>query len=115
MNADSVATPLRALAAISYLNPQSAVVPKTEDEALKQVSREFEAIFISELLKSMRSTTLKGGLFGEDRATKMYQEMHDVALAHEMAATGMLGFGELLYADLRRTLTETVPGPATAL
>lgn len=114
MNAVSVGTPLQALAAISYLSPQSAV-PKTEEETLKQVAREFEAIFISELLKSMRNTTLEGGLFGEDRATKMYREMHDEALAHEMAATGMLGFGKLLYADLQKTLTATVPGPATTL
>lgn len=115
MNAVSVGTPLGALAAISYLNP-GAALPKTEDEALKQVAREFEAIFISELLKSMRSTTLESGLFGKDRATKMYREMHDEALAHEMAATDMLGFGKLLYADLRKTLTETVPAvPATTL
>ena len=77
-------------------------VPKNDDEALRMVAKEFAAIFIGELMKTMRTTTMESGLFGQDRASKIYQEMHDSALAREMALTGRMGIADMIYAELSR-------------
>lgn len=84
-------------------NPLAGPVapPRNDDEALKTVTREFESLFLNELLKDMRAGSLEGGLFGKDRALQMYREMHDEALAGEMARAGGLGIGKLLYDQLR--------------
>ncbi len=84
---------------------QGNSAPKTEDEALVQASVQFEAMFIGTLLKQMRSTTLESGLFGQDRASKIYREMYDDALAAEMAASGSLGIGAMMLQELRNGLS----------
>jgi len=81
--------------------PRGGALPRTEDEALGAVTKQFEAIFVSELLKEMRATTLEGGLFGKDRASQTYREMHDEALAGELANSGGLGIGKMLFDDLK--------------
>jgi len=79
-------------------------LPRNRDEALKRVSSEFEAIFIGQLLKTMRDSVLETGLMGNSRASKMYREMHDDALASEMAKTGEFGIGRMLYEELKQGL-----------
>ena len=81
-----------------------AALPRTEDEALRLVAREFESIFIGELMKSMRNATFESGLFGQDRASKMYREMHDQSLAHEMALSGRFGIADMVYSELSRSV-----------
>ena len=78
--------------------------PRNDRAALRRVAQEFEAIFIDELFKAGRGTTVAGGLFGKDRATKMYEEMHDEAMARSMAASGGLGIGRMLETELSRSL-----------
>lgn len=79
----------------------------TEEEAIAEVARQFESLFIGELLKSMRSTGLETGLMGNDRSSKMYREMHDEALASELARGGGLGVGRMLSEELGRARLST--------
>ncbi len=94
----------QALARVSFTHAQTGAIPKTEDQALRRIATEFEAIFLGELLKSMRNTILESGFFGQDRASKIYREMRDEAYAYEMAASGQLGFGDMMYEELRKGL-----------
>jgi flagellar protein FlgJ len=100
MPAAAVGQYLQALSGVAW--ERSASVPKTEREALHQVAGQFEALFVSELLKSMRSTTMDTGFLGNDQATKMYRDMHDEALAGNLATTGGFGIGRMLEEELAR-------------
>lgn len=92
---------LQALAGVSW-ERAAGPLARTEDEAIAEVARQFEALFIGSLLKSMRATEMEAGLLGKDRSAKMYREMHDEALAAELAKGQGLGIGELLSAELGR-------------
>ncbi len=92
---------MQALAGVSW-ERQDRPVARTEDEAIAEVARQFEALFIGSLLKSMRTTGLEAGLLGNDRSSKMYREMHDEAMASELAKGGTLGVGAMLSAELGR-------------
>lgn len=100
MAAPAVGNYVQQLSGVTFLDEKK--VPRTQDESLRMVTRQFEAIFLQELLKEMRNTTLDSGLFGKDRASQMYQDMHDEALSARMAETGELGIGKMLYAELSR-------------
>ena len=64
---------------------------------LKKACREFEAIFISYILKSMRKTTQKSDLFGSGLGSDIYQQIFDEKLADAMSESGQLKIGDLLY------------------
>jgi Rod binding domain-containing protein len=91
------------LQALSGVSPGSArrEAPRTEDEALRRLSEEFETVFIGELLKEMRNTSLESGLLGNSRAGRIYREMFDDTLAGEMAGSGGLGIGKMVYDELK--------------
>ena len=71
------------------------------DKELMSVSRQFESIFIHQLLKSMRSTIQKSGLF-DSHATRMYESMHDQELASLMSEKRSIGLADIVYKDLLR-------------
>ncbi len=100
MAATGVGQYLQSLSSVAW--ERSAAVPKTEREAIRQVASQFEALFLSELLKSMRSTTLDSGFLSQDRASKMYRDMSDEALAGNLSQTGSLGIGRMLEEELAR-------------
>ena len=83
------------------LKDQSEPGRNQTDEELMSVSRHFESIFIHQLLKSMRSTVQKSGLF-ESHATRMYESMHDQELANLMTEQRSIGLAEIVYKDLIR-------------
>jgi flagellar protein FlgJ len=93
-----------ALASLSGTTGGSDALPRNQDEGLKRVASEFEAIFIGELMRTMRDSSLNGGLLGNSRAYKMYQEMHDTAMAQGMATTGEIGIGKMIYQELKQGL-----------
>jgi len=100
MKSAGVGQYLQALTGVAW--ERRASVPSTEREALRQVAGQFEALFIQELLRSMRSTTLETGLTGNDRASKMYREMYDEAMSGNLATSGGFGIGRMLEEELAR-------------
>lgn len=78
--------------------------------AVREVARQFEALFMQELLKSMRSTTL-GSVDGEgdSAGTKLGTEMLDAQYAQKLS--GMPGgLGDALVRQLERQMG-LAPGP----
>jgi len=59
---------------------------------LKQVARDFEALFIGMLLRSMRETVMESDLFDPEGEGKYYRQLHDDELARRSADQGG-GFG----------------------
>lgn len=57
------------------------------DEATKEVAKQFEALFLQMMLKSMREASIPGGSDGESAEsdqTRFYQEMFDKQIAMEL-------------------------------
>ena len=64
---------------------------------LMAVCKEFEQIFLRMLMKSMRSTVPKEGLFPQSTAMEVYEGLLDGEYAKAAAESGGLGVGQMLY------------------
>ena len=68
------------------------------DPALKATARQFEALFMNMLLKSMREASPQDGLFDNEQ-TRLYTAMLDQQLAQTMAGRG-LGLADVMVRQL---------------
>lgn len=68
--------------------------------ALKQVGKQFEALFIQMMLKSMRDATPGDPLFGSQEANT-YRDLFDKQISQDMAARGGLGLAEIIVRQLQ--------------
>lgn len=69
-------------------------------EVLKEVAGQFEALFLEQVMKSMRSASLGEGMFDSDQ-TKTFQEMWDKQLAKDLSSNGRgLGLADMLVRQL---------------
>jgi len=59
--------------------------PRSREE-LERTARDFEAVFLNNLLKAMRATVPENELFNSGGATKFYQQMHDAEMAKALAS-----------------------------
>ena len=73
---------------------------KTNKE-IKSLAHQFESIFVHQLLKSMRSTVQKSGLF-DSHATQMYESLYDEEMAKLMTEKRSIGLADIVYKDLVR-------------
>lgn len=89
-----------------YLDPQALASIKydaDQDAALREVSRQFEALFVQELFKRMRSAT--EALGDEENplsnnSNSMFQSMLDNQLAMSVTQQRSFGLAEMLYQQL---------------
>ena len=68
---------------------------------LKTACTEFESIFITYMLKSMRKTVKESGILGKSSESEIFYSMFDEKLAQGIATSGGIGLGEMLYQDLK--------------
>ena len=66
---------------------------------LRKACREFESIFISYMLKSMRKASEKSDLFGKGLGSEMYSDLFDMKLSEEMAKSGQMKLGDILFSE----------------
>jgi len=67
---------------------------------VKKVSREFEAVFVGFMLKSMRATVGKDEITGGGRGEEIYRSLLDQEYATAIAQQGSLGIGCLIEQQL---------------
>jgi flagellar protein FlgJ len=79
------------------------------DEALDQVTRQFESLFMQMMLKSMRDASFGGGLLDGER-TQFYRDLYDKQLAMHLAERGGVGLADVLHTQLGGRPTEAVAG-----
>ena len=79
---------------------------KTE-KATRESATQFEAMFINEMLKTMRQTIEKSDLSGSD-AEDTFQEMYDREHSQQLAKRNTLGVADMLVKHLDR---EKAPQP----
>jgi len=92
---------------LDALRGRAAADPKA---AVREVARQFEALFMQELMKSMRATTMGGGLGGDDTAgAQMGTEMLDGQYAGQLSGLPG-GLSEAITRHLERQMSLS-PGP----
>lgn len=78
---------------------QQAAGGQNEQQTLRQVAGQFESLFVTMMLKSMRQASLAEGLFDSDQS-KMYQDMADQQLASDLSMGGGLGLQDVIMRQL---------------
>jgi flagellar protein FlgJ len=68
-------------------------------EALKEVAKQFESIFLNNVLKSMREAKLADGVMDSDQS-KFYNEMYDQQLALHLSSSPGVGLADLIVKQL---------------
>ncbi len=74
----------------------------SNDAALQQAAKQFEAIFMQMLMKSMRKAqeVLESDSPFNSESTKFYRDMHDQQMSLELSNNGALGLSELIVRQL---------------
>jgi flagellar protein FlgJ len=68
--------------------------------ALREVADQFEALFLQQMLKSMRDASMGDPLFGDSNAHETYQGMMDQQLAMELASGKGIGLADVIVRQL---------------
>ena len=71
------------------------------ENRLKKACADFESIFLTYMLKSMRTTGDQNGLLGNSNDSKIISSMFDENLALGIAKSGGIGLGKMLFARLK--------------
>jgi len=94
---------------------------KNPQEGLKAAAQQFEALFLQQVMKSMRDTVPQDGLLNSD-SSRFYTGLLDQQMAQNMASSGKgIGFARLIEQQLGKNLAasqasaeQTVPANAAA-
>jgi flagellar protein FlgJ len=73
---------------------------RAEERRLRESAREIEAVFVQQLLKTMRQASPGGPLSGTGQ--RVYQDMMDQELGRAIAKGGGLGLADMLVRDILR-------------
>lgn len=84
------------------------------DAALEKVAGQFEALFVQEMLKSMRDAGFGDPIFGNSGGTDTYREMFDQQIASDIASGNGIGLKDLLVRQLGGNPGRAVSAPAPA-
>ncbi len=90
----------------------SPVAPKMDaahKAKLRKAAKQFESLFTSYMLKSMRKSVPESGMFGDDFGGDMLEDMFDMEFANQMSKGNSFGVAEMLYHKLTGESLEQNP------
>ncbi len=76
-------------------------------EAIKEVAKQFESVFVGMMLKSMRQAKLAEGILDNDQ-TEFYRDMYDQQLALHLSGEQGMGLAEVIARQLSPEQSNTV-------
>lgn len=88
--------------AAQLLTPATATTDPRE-AALRQAAEAFEAVFLRQLIGSMRQAKLAEEVFGS-AASEQFRDIADSNLADNMAQQGSFGIADLLLQQMRAVI-----------
>jgi murein DD-endopeptidase MepM/ murein hydrolase activator NlpD len=91
----------------SRISAAEAATGQVRDAALKKAANEFEALFVSYLLKVMRETIEESGLTDGGFGKTIYTELFDEQMSRTVAQQGPLGLSALILKGLGARETAT--------
>lgn len=98
----STAPPVPSVFDVNALTTLKAQVKRDDPESLKAAAKQFEALFLQMVLKSMRDATPREGLFDNDQS-RMYESLLDQQLALVMSNRGSTGLAAMIERQLNRS------------
>jgi peptidoglycan hydrolase FlgJ len=99
---------------VNALSALKRAARENTPESIKATAKQFEALFLQMILKSMRDASPKDGMFDSD-ATRFYQGMSDQQMAGVLAQKGGIGLGAALERQLMlQAFGNTPPAGSTA-
>jgi peptidoglycan hydrolase FlgJ len=104
------ALPLQA-PATSLAAPDPA--SEAQRNALRGAAQQFEAVFLRQMIGSMRQAHLAEDAFGS-QATEQFRDMSDANLADAMSHQGVFGIAQMLLGQFDRAHAATPAATATA-
>ena len=116
-NASSASSPLlsasKPQASIdgTNLNDLKRLAREDPRAAVKSAAKQFEAVFMQMLLKSMRDTEMKSGML-DSSSTEMYNSMFDSQLTQNLSKGKGLGLADMLEKQMLRQMDAIKPGQA---
>lgn len=74
-----------------------------EQEKRKHVAKQFEAVLLHQMMKTMKATIPESGLF-DDSTTNQYQDMFWSFLAQDVGEQGGLGLWKQIYNSMPKEI-----------
>ncbi len=84
-------------------NLQRRSALQKDDDKLKEACRQFEAIFVKQMLNSMRDTVSKNGLIDGGFSEEIFEDMLYDRYAEKMTKTAGFGIADMLYKQFSGT------------
>ncbi|WP_136524489.1 rod-binding protein [Geomonas ferrireducens] len=81
-------------------------------EQIRKVARDFEAMFVSMMLKSMRETVGKDTLTGGGKGEETFRSLLDQEYANAAVQGGGIGLAKTIERELSRAYGAPAPAPA---
>ena len=85
---------------IGYLGALRAEASAAPNKALEEVASQFEALFIQQMMKSMRDAIPQGDLMGSEHVDT-YQAMADQQMSLNLAEEGGVGLARMLVEQMQ--------------
>jgi len=85
-----------------YGIPMGQKEKRIDERKLEKACMDFEAIFTYQMLKSMRQTVPKAGLFDESPGKDIFESLFDQELSRSLAQGGKMGLGKMIYERMMR-------------
>ncbi len=85
----------------TQIRPEPAGEPKTAREySAKRAADEFEAIFISQMLKGMSVGLKTDGPFGGGQSEEIYRDLMNEELGKVVTSKGGIGLSDAIYREI---------------
>lgn len=72
-------------------------------QKMADTAQQFEAIFVQQIFKGMRSTVPEGGLLPRSNAEEIYTDMQDMEAARQLTRQGGIGLAAMLVEQMQKT------------
>lgn len=79
-------------------------------DKLEQACKDFESLFVAQMMQQMRKTVPQEGLFNGGRAEKIYTEMLDSEMAKSISNQRGVGLAAMMYRQLSTLSAEENSG-----
>ena len=104
--------PITTVKSLKALSPTAGSGDKKLDrEKLKRACTDFEALFMAQMLKSMRQSVPETGFLGKGQGNDVYQGLMDQELSKKLSQSKGLGLGKVIY---RQMLKREEKNPAVS-
>ena len=95
-----------AVGAPTALSVQKQPSDSPQQVRLKEHCREFEALLVQNMFKTMRQAVPDGGLFEKNSRSEMFRDLIDIEVARSVADEPGLGVARELYRQLSGQITD---------